>query len=202
MKSAALFAACALVASALRTAAATPQQTTLQSARGEFWSVDNETFFVFESSATKRVTLTGTNLKIVCNHLEITTVGLTKGDKSGTLPALEKFKYMLATGDVVILQADREARAGRAEVLPRENKVVLTEHPVVIDHADDVTKDGVVDHSQDNIGRGSRITMLRGERRVIIEDTELEAPPIKDLGFDKKQSPAPAGASPSSEPKK
>ncbi len=182
--------AVALASPTLRAAEAAPQQTILDSAYAEFWSVGDETFFLFKSVPGKRVTLTGTNLKIVCDHLEVTTVGLAKGDKTATLPPLEKFKYLLATGDVNILQSDREARAGRAEVFPKENKIVLTEKPVVIDHGDDVVKDGVVDHSRDNIGQGTKITMLRGERRVIIEDSHFEAPPIKDLGFDQDKKPA------------
>jgi lipopolysaccharide export system protein LptA len=173
-----------------------PQRTTLQSANAEFWSVGDETFFVFNSSPDKRVTLTGTNLKITCDHLEMTAVGIANKDaKTATLPTLEKFKYLLATGNVVIVQGDREARAGRAEVFPREDKVVLTEKPVVIDHGADATVAGGIDHSADQIARGSRITMLRGDRRVRIEDTELEGPSIKDLGFDKNQ-PLPAPVSP------
>jgi hypothetical protein len=101
----------------------------------------------------------------------------------------------------VILQGDREARAGRAEVFPREDKVVLTEKPIVIDHGADATVAGGIDHSADQVARGSKITMLRGDRRVRIEDSEFEGPAIKDLGFDKNQplpAPIPPGTSPAS----
>ena len=83
------------------------------------------------------------------------------GDKTSTLPALDKFKYMLATGHVVITQADREATCGRAEVLPHEDKVVLTENPVLIDRATDWTS------------AGEKITLLRGERRVRTSDVRV-----------------------------
>ena len=54
------------------------QRTTLESARLEFWTVGNETYFVFDRSAEKRVTLIGTDLKIVCDHLELTALGVDK----------------------------------------------------------------------------------------------------------------------------
>jgi lipopolysaccharide export system protein LptA len=177
-----------------------PQRTSLEADYGEFWSVKDETFFVFKSSATQRVVLVGTNLKLVCDHLEMTAVGLAKGDKTSTLPALEKFKYLLATGNVIIFQGEREARAGRAEVFPRQDKIELTEDPVIIDHAADKTVDGKVDHSDDYILPGEKITMLRGDRKVIVDKVKLSGPSIKDLGFDKKQ-PAPK-ADPKGEPKK
>lgn len=176
MKLASALLACALLSSAsLAAAEVPPQKTVLESARGEFWTVGDETFFVFESSPARRVTLTGTNLRIVCDHLEMTAVGI--GDKDATLPTLEKFKYLLATGNVQIVQGDREATCGRAEVFPREDKVVLTENPVVIDHGNDTR------------ATGARITMLRGEQRVRIEDSLIEGPPIRDLGFEREPPP-------------
>lgn len=154
-----------------------PQKTVLESHTGEFWTVGEETFFVFNGEAEKRVTLVGTNIKIVCDHLEMTAVGI--GDKTATLPTLDKFKYLLATGRVNIVQGTREATCGRAEVFPREDKIVLTEDPVVIDHGNDARVDG------------ARITMLRGQQRVLVEKPKFEGPPIKNLGFEPKE-PAPA----------
>jgi len=157
------------------------QKTTLEAARGEYHSVDNQTFGTFDGTAEKRVTLVGTNVRIVCDHLEVTLVGV--GEKPGTgtvVPSVDKFKYLLATGHVLIFQGDREATCGRAEVFPRENKIELTDQPVVVDH-------GSGFH-----GAGKKITMFRGERRVVIEEPAIEGPPIKDLGFDPNQKP-PAG---------
>ncbi|MEO6874869.1 MAG: hypothetical protein ABI222_08605 [Opitutaceae bacterium] len=150
------------------------QKTTLDCDHAEMWSVGNETRGV----CTGAVTLTGTDLKILCDKLEFTAVGV--GDKTATLPALDKFKYMLATGHVVIIQGDREVTCGRAEVLPREDKVVLTENPVLIDHGTDWTT------------KGDKMTMLRGERRVIVENSRVTGPALRDLGYDKNPLPAPA----------
>lgn len=157
---------CILVSGlAVRAAAPAAPRTTLDCDKAEMWSVGDET----RGICTGSVTLTGTGLKILCDRLEFTAVGV--GDKTSTLPALDKFKYMLATGHVVIIQGDREVTCGRAEVLPREDKVVLTENPVLIDHGTDWTT------------KGDKMTMLRGERRVIVENSKVTGPALKDLGY-------------------
>jgi lipopolysaccharide export system protein LptA len=157
-----------------------PQRTELRAHRTELVTVGNETTAVCTRGPAAQVTLTGTNLKITCDRLEIVALGV--GDKSSVAPTLEKFKYLLATGNVVIVQGDREARCGRAEVLPLENKIVLTENPRVIDRGSD-WEDG---------GPDARITMFRDQRRVVVENGVLSGPSLKDLGFD-KSAPPPAG---------
>jgi hypothetical protein len=62
-------------------------------------------------------------------------------------------------------------------VLPLEEKIILTESPVVIDHSGPYTE------------RGTRIILLRGQRRVIVENSVFQGPPIIDLGFDRKEPP-------------
>lgn len=148
----------------------------------DMWSIGDETRAV----CTGAVTLTGTNLRILCDRLEIIAERI--GDRNATVPTLEKFKYLLATGNVRIVQGDREATCGRAEVLPRSDKVVLTEEPVVIDHGTGW------------VNAGERITMLRGDRRVIVEKSRITGPSIKDLGFD-KDKPAPESPGKSEPPK-
>ena len=136
MKNLLLLCGCALGLAVSARAEAPAQKTTLDCDHAEMWSIGNETRGVCTGS----VTLVGTDLKIICDRLEFVALGI--GDKSATLPTLDKFKYMLATGHVVITQADREATCGRAEVLPHEDKVVLTENPVLIDRATDWTSAG------------------------------------------------------------
>jgi hypothetical protein len=152
---------------------AAPQPTVLTSDHGDIWSVGTETHAIY----TGAVTLTGTNLRILCDRLEVIAEGV--GDKSATVPVLEKFKYLLATGHVRIVQGDREATCGRAEVLPREDRVVLTLDPVVIDHGTGWTQ------------TGESITLLRGERRVLVDKPRGTGPEIKDLGFDKAKAVPP-----------
>ncbi len=82
------------------------------------------------------------------------------------------------------VQGDREATCGRPEVLPRDDKVILTENPVVIDHGTDWTN------------AGEKIILYRGQRRVVVEKPRIVGPAIKDLGFDKDKPAAEAPAKP------
>lgn len=159
----------ALLALAAVARAAEPvAPTTLLADHLEMWSEGAETKVI----CTGHVRLTGTNLGITCDRLELTAVNIGDKEKTAALPTLEKFKYLLATGSVSIVQGDRSATCGRAEVLPRENKVVLTERPVVTDR-----KTGWQN-------AGEKITMLRGVRRVIVEQPRATGPALKDLGID------------------
>ena len=104
-----------------------------------------------------------------------------KGDPKATIGKMDSFKSFIATGNVHIVQGDREAACGRAEVLPGDDKVVLTGQPVV------------VDHSINWRWTGDELEMLRGERQIRGKNARFTGPPIKDLGIDKpKAVPAPA----------
>jgi lipopolysaccharide export system protein LptA len=87
---------------------------------------------------------------------------------------------MLATGNVRMVQGEREAACGRAEVLPEQEKVILSGSPVV------------VDHDQNTRIAGEKITMHRGQRKVEVEKPILTGPEIKDLGVDKTPKPVPS----------
>jgi lipopolysaccharide assembly outer membrane protein LptD (OstA) len=148
-----------------------PIPTELRSEKLQMTSTDDETTAV----ATGNVILTGTNLRITCDQL--TLVATRIGDKDATLGAVEKFKYILATGDVRIVQGDRESTSQRAEVFPREDKVVLSESPVIIDHSNGFA------------GAGEKITLFRGKREVFIEQPRFTGPPVGDLGATAKPRP-------------
>ena len=162
------------------------QRTTLECEHMDMWSEGEET----KAICTGKVVVTGTNIRIECDRLELTASRI--GEKAGAVPTLEKFRYLLATGKVSITQGTRTATCGRAEVLPREEKVVLTEDPVVVDRATDF------------VSAGEKITMLRGQEKVEVEKPRFTGPPIKDLGFEKKtEKDAPAdAAAPDATPKK
>ena len=167
-----------VLASGARAADQAARPTELTCAHTEIWSVGQET----RGICTGAVTLIGTDLKITCDRLEFTALGV--GDRNSTMPTLEKFKYMLATGHVVIVQGDREAVCGRAEVLPQADKVVLTENPSVVDRGTGWTN------------AGEQITLLHGERRVIVDKAHVVGPAIKDLGFDQAKPAAAPSAPP------
>lgn len=168
----------------LARAALEPQETTLTCDHMDMWSEGEET----KAICTGKVTVTGTNLRILCDRLELTATRLTGGDKA-SVPVLEKFRYLLATGNVSITQGSRTATCGRAEVLPREEKLILTEQPVVIDRATNF------------VSAGEKITMLRGQERVEVEKPRLTGPPIRDLGFDRNTTTPAAGDAPAPAPK-
>lgn len=153
------------------------QPTIIDSEQLDMHSTDALTTFVFA----KKVIVTGTNLKLTCDRLEVITTR--KGDPTATIGKLGRFKSLIAEGNVHIIQSDREAACGRAEVLPDDDKIILTDHPVVKDLANGAT------------ATGPRMVLYRGERRAVIEGTDdagsrIILPAIKDLGFDKNQKPA------------
>jgi lipopolysaccharide export system protein LptA len=150
--------------------------TVIESDSGEMVSSATDTTFTFRN----HVVVTGTNLKITC-------------DPAATLGNQDKFKSLVATGHVRIVQNDREATCERAEVFPGDDKVVLTGNPQV--------------RSLDGQYRadGPRLVLYRGERRAVIEGgpterTHITLPPLKDLGYGKesdKAAPAPEKNAPS-----
>ena len=174
----ALLSAPALLTAADKKPAAASVPTVITSTSMEMWSTDTETRSIFKEN----VTVTGNNLRLTCDKLDVTAVRiLGKDDKNATLPAVEKFKTLVATGKVHIVQGDREVTCGKAEVFPGEDRVVLTEKPVVIDN------DGPY------VATGDRIVLLRGERRIFGDNIRLQGPAIRDLGFEKdKPVQAPA----------
>ena len=170
----------AVPARAAEPAPTTP--TTISSQNLDMQSTDDESLFLF----TGLVIVTGNNITLTCDRLEAVTLRDRKEvniDLDNTsLGKVGKFKSMLATGRVRIEQGDRVATCGRAEVLPGEEKITLTEDPMVRDGTSTVV--------------GEKITLLRGERRAIVDKARITLPPLKDLGFPKN---APAPAAPTAE---
>ncbi len=140
-----------------------PVPTELTSDYLEMTSTDDESTAV----ATKNVVLTGTNLRITCDQLTI--IASRIGDKDAAIGTVERFKYILATGNVRIVQGDRESTSQKAEVFPREDKVVLSEDPVIIDR------------SNGFVGAGEKITLFRGKREVQVDKPKFTGPPVDDL---------------------
>jgi lipopolysaccharide export system protein LptA len=168
-----LFAALVFAAQFLR--ADEPPPTEITSLSLEMWSNadSSETHAIF----TGNVTVTGNEIKLTCDRLEILAERI--GDKTATIGKLDKFKFLIATGKVKIVQADREANCGRAEVYPREEKIILSDKPVVIDHG------------ANTVATGDPIEMYRGQRRVTGANVHITwLTPLKNLSYD-KNSPAP-----------
>ncbi len=139
----------------------------------EVVSTDTTTTATFRDN----VVVMGNNLRMTCDHLVV--VARRTGELAATIGKQDVFQSMIATGHVVILQGTREAACGRAEILPGDDKVVLTENPVIR------STDSTFVASYPN----GMVTLLRGERRVLaVPDPKLGGtmtlPPLKDLGYD------------------
>src|SRR4051812_38033748 len=79
-----------------------PVPTVIESGSAEMVSTEKETTFTFSNG----VTVTGTNLKMTCDHLEV--IAKRTGDPAATLGKQENFKSLVADGNVRIVQNDRE----------------------------------------------------------------------------------------------
>lgn len=147
-----------------------PQITTVDSVSLESVSTDTETTTVCRDD----VVAVGNDMTLHCDYLKVLATRI--GDKTATLGKYGNFKYMLATGHVTIVQGDRVATCGRAEVFPGEDRIVLTEGPVV-----EIKSEGYR-------VSGPRMVLYRGQRRAVVEGTpsqrsHISLPAIKDLGF-------------------
>ena len=148
----------------------------------EMISVGNETTITFHD----KVLVVGTDLKLSCDFLKV--IVRRKGEATATLGHIENFLSLLATGNVVLIQGVGGAACGRAEVLPEQDRVILTENPVV------------VDHDQKTRIAGEKITLLKDKQQVLVEKPSLVGPPVKDLGYDKAKKPATPPATETKQP--
>jgi lipopolysaccharide export system protein LptA len=156
-----------LLALRLLAAPAPEVPTELRAVRLEMSSTDTETTAI----ATENVILTGTNLRITCDQLTVIAHRFdTAATKSDLLPTEQRFKYILAEGNVRIVQGDRESSSARAEVFPQEGRVVLSGGPVLTDHSNGV------------VATGEPIILLRGQRALSGKNIKITAPPLQDLG--------------------
>jgi lipopolysaccharide export system protein LptA len=146
-------------------------ETVIEAQACEISSTDTQTLSVF----TGNVTVTGNNIRITCDRLDV--VSLRSGGKEDTLGKPERFKSLVASGKVRILQGDREATCERAEVLPGEDRITLTGRPMVVDHGNNST------------ATGEPLVLYRGKRRIDGTNVRIVLPPLKDLGFNKNQPP-------------
>ena len=127
------------------------------------------------------VTITGNNLLVKCDNLEVT--ASRSGEAEATIGRIGVIKKIVAIGSVEIFQAGRAALAGRAELLPAEGKIILTDSPQILDRKTTVS--------------GWRITLMKGNRTAIVENNPdgtggsrptvvLDALP--NLGFDEDEN--------------
>lgn len=100
------------------------------------------------------VRVTAANMTARCQEMEVVASRTAESDPDATIGEIGAIDKILASGSVVIEQAGRRAEAGRAEIFPREGKVILTESPRVTDER------GVV-------ATGPRMILEQGKRARI-----------------------------------
>lgn len=157
---------------------AVEQPTVIESRALDMKSTDTETTSVFTGS----VVVTGTNLRLACDRLQV--VAFRQKDNTAAIGKVERFKSLVAEGNVRIIQGDREAACGKAVVLPGDDKITLTDRPVVTDKGVGWT------------WTGDELVLLRGERQVRGTNVRIVGPAVKDLGFDKDKKVEDAPAAP------
>lgn len=171
-----------------------PQPTVITAKFTEVKSSGAETIFIL----TGLVRVEATALVMTCDRLEIVALRSAKQLKElkgATLGDPDKFKSLIATGNVRIVQPGRVATCGRAEILPQENRITLEDHPFV--------------ELEDSTVAGDVLNLYRGEKGIEkIDGTgiKMTGPPIKDLSDRAPKTPkapspnsaAPAASSPPS----
>ncbi len=149
-------------------------QTVISSDRLEMNNNGQSASFNF----TGNIKLTGTNLIVTCDALEVQTERNETPEIS--TKELGNISSIIATGNVSISQRGRTATAGRAEVYPNDDKIVLTDNPKVADN-------------QGNVVTGAKITLFRGVGKVVVERdmksrVRVSSSSLPDLGFSEEEA--------------
>ncbi len=145
--------------------------TVIQGDQLEMIADEHTAHFVF----TDNIRVTGNNITMTCDRLEVIS-SRDDGDESSDerLAGMGRIRLIVASGRVHVFQEGREALAGRAEVLPDEGRVILTESPVIRDSQGEVS--------------GERIILYQGLERAVVESSaerpaRVTLPTLPDLGF-------------------
>ena len=141
------------------------------------------TRFLFKGA----VAITSPGLDASCDEMEV--ISMRQDTSRDITEDLGNIDKILATGNVAIKEDERTAEAGRAEIYPREGKVILMENPVVHDTEGTVT--------------GYRITLYQNQRKAVVEGLPGQERPTVTLPslspFDLDDSEATEEASEESE---
>jgi lipopolysaccharide transport protein LptA len=118
---------------------------------------------------TGNVVVVGTNFKMTCQEM---TVYFTTDNK---------VDHIVSTGDVIITQPDRVTHCGHAEYFHDDDKFVLTDQPVILDHKDKVMG------TQITIERTTqKMTVDKGRSTVILGNDSLGSPKAPPPSTDNK----------------
>jgi len=150
--------------------------TIITSQRLELHSGTETHRFIFSGE----VRVEGDNLRIECQSLTVLTRS-SSDTPVGLATEPGQIERIVAEGDVVIHMDQRRAEAGRATFFPDERRVVLEDSPRLIDPQGTVT--------------GHRVTLLEGERQVIVEGAEGQPSRVVLPGLGRVERPDGNGGS-------
>lgn len=108
------------------------------------------------------VEVLGEGFFVSCEHLHVISRA-EKNDAAGTKLQIGKIETMDASGNVYIEQDDKKAWAQQAQVLPDEEKMILTKDARLKDERGTVA--------------GHRITLFKGQKEAIVEGGEEQQRP-------------------------
>ena len=117
---------------------------------------------------TGKVVVVGTNFRMTCQEM---TVNFTKDNKVDTI---------VATGDVIITQPDRITHCGHAEYFHDEDKFVLTDQPVILDHKNQISG------PQITIYRTTQKMEIKGRSTTVISNDSMGSPKAPPPSTDNK----------------
>ncbi len=152
------------------TESAPPPETIIEGDQLEMIATEDEAYFIF----TDNIRVIGNNIILTCDRLEVISTRDEDDPGEGRLSGMGRIRLIVASGNVHVVQEGREATAGRAEVLPNEGRVILTESPVIRDAQGEVS--------------GERMVLYQGLERAVVESgpdrpARVVLPNIPDLGF-------------------
>lgn len=109
------------------------------------------------------VEVLGEGFFVSCDHLHVVSRA-EKEDTTSTKLQMGKIQTMDASGNVYIEQAEKKAWAQEAQVLPDEEKMILTKEARLKDER------GTVE--------GHRITLFKGQKEAIVEGGAAQRPTL------------------------
>lgn len=148
--------------------------TEIESVRLRVQNDGDTAYFIFS----EEVRLQATNLLLVCDTLEV--FARRDADAEAAVGTLGAIQRIIATGNVRIEQAQRVATAGKAVVEPNEERIVLTEKPVVTQAGTRLEADELI--------------IERGKGTIVVNPTtpnklRFIGPAIDDMGFENEKPP-------------
>ena len=117
---------------------------------------------------TGKVVVVGANFRMTCQEM---TVNFTKDNKVDRI---------VSTGDVIIIQPDRVTHCGHAEYFHDDDKFILTDQPVILDHKNKISGPEII------IYRTTQKMEVHGRSNVILSNESMGSPKAPPPSTDNK----------------